>query len=49
MAEYSRHVEAPQAGGRPFKDHPDATPAYEGKKRRLLFPLPWARKEAKLR
>lgn len=31
MAEYSGHVEAPQACGRPFEDHKDAAPAYEGK------------------
>lgn len=41
MAEYSRHAEAPQASGRPFKDHEDATPAYEGKRGRLLFPVLW--------
>lgn len=42
MAEYSRHTEAPQASGRPFKDHKDAAPAYEGKRWRPLgFPVPW--------
>lgn len=41
MAEHSRHTEAPQAGGRSFKDHEDATPAHEGKRGRLLLAVPW--------
>lgn len=49
MAEYSRHAEAPQASCGPFKDHPDAAPAYEGKRRGLLFPVPWASSVGMLR
>jgi len=49
MAEYSRYAEAPQASGGPFKDHSDAAPAHEGKRRRLLFPVRWVSRVGTLR
>lgn len=39
MAEYSGHAEAPQASGRPFKNHKDAAPAYEGEGGKQFFPV----------